>query len=260
MASLHILVDNQGNCDMDGEHGLSILIETDIRFLFDTGQSDLFLRNAFKLGLNLESVSTVVLSHGHWDHGNGLAHTDGYRLIAHPSCFTKRYNKKDRAYCGLAFDQSAAETFLELHLSPSPVWLSPTTVFLGQIPRLHHFEISNTSFFKGRDEDDFLEDDSAIAIKTAKGIVIVTGCSHCGICNIVDYAAKITKTSTIYAIVGGLHLAEVDQKTRRTIEELKKRQVRMVFPLHCTRPAVSTIFNTTFQTPKIKTGDTLKLT
>jgi len=66
---------------MDGfesEHGLSFLIEVDqLRVLFDTGASDLFKHNAARLGIDLGKVDRIVLSHGHWDHGNGLEYIEG---------------------------------------------------------------------------------------------------------------------------------------------------------------------------------------
>jgi len=76
----------------ESEHGLSFLIEVDQKMiLFDTGASDLFRQNSAKLGIDLEKVDRIVLSHGNWDHGNGLEHMAGKRLICYPGCFDKRF-------------------------------------------------------------------------------------------------------------------------------------------------------------------------
>jgi len=88
------------------EHGLSFLIEADRKkILFDTGSSDLFLQSADRLSLDLEEVDRIVLSHGHWDHGNGLAWMKGKPLICHPGCFVKRYRKSGGEYLGLSLSR-----------------------------------------------------------------------------------------------------------------------------------------------------------
>lgn len=79
-----------------------------------------------------------------------------------------------------------AENF-ELILSSGPCQISDNIYFLGEIPRLNDFEAQKTTFSymdNGEKHQDFIMDDTALAIKTAKGLVIVTGCSHAGICNI----------------------------------------------------------------------------
>ena len=96
-----VLVDNAPGGELGAEHGLSYLIDhNNYQLLFDTGHTDLFLRNAEKLGFELAKIETVVLSHGHWDHGNGLVHIKNKTLISHPYAFIKRYRKKDNSYIG----------------------------------------------------------------------------------------------------------------------------------------------------------------
>ncbi|MDX9930050.1 MAG: MBL fold metallo-hydrolase, partial [Bacteroidales bacterium] len=86
-----VLTENNAGELTAEEHGLSYLIESDgRRILFDTGQSDLFLKNAAVMGVSLEGIDMIVLSHGHYDHGNGLEHLGGGKLLCHPGCFVKR--------------------------------------------------------------------------------------------------------------------------------------------------------------------------
>ena len=74
MIRIIVLNDNRcNNKNLDYEHGLSLLIEDNNRkVLFDTGQTDIYLQNASKLGMNLDDIDTIILSHGDYDHGNGL--------------------------------------------------------------------------------------------------------------------------------------------------------------------------------------------
>jgi len=85
------------------EHGLSYLVEYDEKqILFDTGQSDLFKINAGRMNIKLENdIDLIVFSHGHFDHGNGLAWLSGQKLLCHPDCFIKRFSKKDNQFMGL---------------------------------------------------------------------------------------------------------------------------------------------------------------
>jgi 7,8-dihydropterin-6-yl-methyl-4-(beta-D-ribofuranosyl)aminobenzene 5'-phosphate synthase len=88
---ISVLTDNQPGSHIPAEHGLSYLIEYDgKKFLFDTGQSDMFLRNAEAMKISLTNIDMVILSHGHFDHGNGLGYLSGSNMIFHPGCFGKR--------------------------------------------------------------------------------------------------------------------------------------------------------------------------
>ena len=91
-----VLTENVAGGKLLAEHGLSYLIEIDDeKILFDTGHSDVFLKNAKTLEIDIENeVKTIVLSHGHWDHGDGLRFIENKKLITHPASFSKRFGKK----------------------------------------------------------------------------------------------------------------------------------------------------------------------
>ena len=114
-----ILNDNAPGSICASEHGLSYIVEADKTIIFDTGPSDIFLRNADKLQVDLSAIDTVVLSHGHWDHGNGLQYLNGKKLITHPLSFQKKYRKKDRSYIGLPLSEEEASKKFNLILSNS---------------------------------------------------------------------------------------------------------------------------------------------
>ncbi len=99
---ISVLTENCAGSYTMAEHGLSYLIEFDGKtILFDTGQSDMFLKNAQTLNIKMENIDMVILSHGHFDHGNGLSYLSGFNLLCHPGCFEKRYRKTDHTYIGL---------------------------------------------------------------------------------------------------------------------------------------------------------------
>lgn len=255
-----ILTDNHAGPFLKAEHGLSYLIEHEhSRILFDTGQSDLFLKNAGLLGIDTDEINTVVLSHGHFDHGNGLIYFTGKNLICHPGCFVKRYRKSDNGYIGLNRTREQLSSMFRLTTSSEPLFLSDSLVFLGQIPRSTGFESIYTPFVLENNMPDFVDDDSAVAMILSCGIYVVTGCGHSGIVNTLEYAKKVTGVNRICGISGGFHLKENDLQTKETIRYLKQNNVNHIFPSHCTGlPALSSFYNE-FGISQVRTGDTVSV-
>ena len=143
---LTVLNDNTAGRICPAEFGLSFLLEEDKKVLFDLGPSDIFIRNAKALNISLEDIDCIVLSHGHWDHGNGLKYIKNKKLICHPDCFIKRYRKKDDACIGLPLTLEEAKENFELILTKEPYNISENIVFLGEIPRKNNFESTKTPF------------------------------------------------------------------------------------------------------------------
>lgn len=236
---LTFLVDNSAGPGCGAEHGLSIVVETDDTcLLFDSGQSSLFKSNAQSLGIDLNRIELAVLSHGHYDHGNGFEYFAGRRLICHPEIFIRRYREKNGTYIGLSYDRQQAEAWFDLQLSARPAKLSDSVTFLGQIPRLNDFEAKQTLFYDEAGQPDFVPDDSAIVAETAKGLVVIAGCSHSGICNIVDYAFTVTGRNDIAAVIGGFHLKEGSPAIEPTMSYLKSRNIKLLMPCHCVDASV----------------------
>ncbi len=252
---LTVLVDNFAGGELGAEHGISYYIEHDgFKLLFDTGHTDLFIKNAKKLGIELEDVETVVLSHGHWDHGNGLIHLRKKTLVSHPYAFIKRYRKIDNTYIGLNRDWSFYNKHFKLISTRLPYNLTDKIIFLGEIPRENDFEKQQTPYIDQKKEPDYILDDSALVFKLVDGIAIVTGCSHSGICNIVDYAIKISGNENIKLIIGGFHLKHNDKRTKKTVECLKDYEIEKIYPSHCTQlPALSALYDE-FKFEQVKTG------
>ena len=253
---INILTDNIAGGRFKAEHGLSFLIEIDgEKILFDTGHSNVFLENAAQMGINIQDeVDTVVLSHGHWDHGNGLKHLSGKKLLAHPAVFSKRFRKKDHTYVGLNSDREDLEKRFEIVVSKTPVRITPNLWFLGEIPRLNEFEAKTTFYRLDDGEEDFIPDDSALVATSDSGLIVISGCAHSGICNICEYAKKVTGISNISTVIGGFHLKDQGEKTRKTLEYFVDNRVHELLPAHCTEWPAKALFREQFTFPEVKTG------
>jgi 7,8-dihydropterin-6-yl-methyl-4-(beta-D-ribofuranosyl)aminobenzene 5'-phosphate synthase len=247
---LTVLVDNNAIIDSYflAEPALSFYIEDgNKKILFDAGYSNAFLLNADKMGIDLSTLDYVVLSHGHLDHTWGLKHLIKFLnkskkkkrpvLIAHPLAFKTKTHKTE-GNIGSQLTEKALSKNLKLHLCAEPVWLTKKLVFLGQIPRKFSYEGKKSIGFvqiADKKTADTLLDDSAIAYKAKRGITIITGCSHAGICNIVEHARCVCKTKKVSCIIGGLHLLNPNKKQLNgTLKYLKSLKSVRLSACHCT--------------------------
>ncbi|MBI6875230.1 MBL fold metallo-hydrolase [Clostridium aciditolerans] len=241
---LKVLVDNNTYIDQYycGEPAVSYYIEDeDSRLLLDVGYSDLFIRNSKELGINLESISTIVISHGHDDHTRGLkyyfeqSYKNNISIIAHPDAF-KEKEIGNLKICSPILEEELKEK-CNLILSKEPIKVSKNITFLGEIPRVNDFENRKPigkQIIGENSIDDYVMDDTALVYKSEKGIYIITGCSHSGICNIIEYAKEVCKDNRVLGVIGGFHLFEVTKQVHKTIDYLKKNNLKELYPCHCT--------------------------
>ena len=258
---ISILTENCAGPYFRAEHGLSYLIEVDkLKLLFDTGHSDVFLNNAQQLNIDLEKeVETIVLSHGHWDHGDGLQYLEGKTLITHPASFTARYRKNDHSFVGLRCSQEEITANFNVITSERPYFITPAIVFLGAIPRLNDFESDTTTFIDDQGQEDYVPDDSGLAIIQNNQLVVISGCAHSGICNMIEYARTITRIRNIKAVLGGFHLKHQSYQTKRTINYMKDNGISTVFPSHCTELPALSAFHDAFKINQLKSGMVLEV-
>lgn len=229
------------------EHGLSLYIEiNEKKILFDTGQSGEFIINAEKLKIDLNDLDYVVLSHGHYDHSGGfsklLENTNkSFKVIAGNGFFNKKYKSIEEGYKfnGNFFDEEfISQNNISLKcINQDIFYVTEDVMIFSNFERKNDFEILNKKFYiKENDEyviDDF-SDEIALGIKHEKGLVIIVGCSHVGIVNILE---TITQRAgmPIYAIVGGSHLIEADEpRLNNTINYLKEKNINILRLSHCT--------------------------
>jgi 7,8-dihydropterin-6-yl-methyl-4-(beta-D-ribofuranosyl)aminobenzene 5'-phosphate synthase len=248
-----VLVDNTTLIDryFTAEPGLSFCIETSgKKILFDLGYSGIFLANAKKLGIDLLDLDYVVLSHGHIDHTGGLVplmhhfmeatiEHHSYKLpmvIAHPHCFYPR-PMPPLADIGAPFDDAQLRRHFPVILSTSPVWLTDDLVYLGEIPQDNGRIVSKKRIIITPEGNcpDLLLDDTALAFKSDQGLVIITGCSHTGICAIIRYARQVCGEQRIRDVIGGYHLMDDDSAgISMTVNELAALEPAALHPCHCT--------------------------
>jgi len=256
---IKILVDNTALEGFESTHGFSVVIEDDVRFLFDVGPNALFLENAKTMNVDLSDIDTVVLSHGHWDHGNGLLNLSGKRLILHPGCFLERFRKRNNTPVGLSMSKEQLRENYDIVESKIPYWISEQIVFLGEIPRENDFESKESPFLLSDGSADFVPDDSAIAIKGEKGLIVISGCAHAGICNTVAYAKKVCEQEAVFAVLGGFHLKELDEVTNKTIQFFKEEKVSVLGPTHCTSFKVRDEFKKYLDVIELNAGSQVEL-
>lgn len=242
------LIENTGgeHLGLKSEHGLSFFIEKDDhKILFDSGQSGSFIDNARQLKADLIGLDYVVLSHGHYDHSGGIKHltdlTCDFELIMGKGFFDDKYGFKNNCYefLGNSFD----ETFLKQknlthrYIDQPVTELIPDVYIVSQFPRVHNDEVINPRFKiqkNGQFVDDPFSDEILLAIDTTEGLVIVLGCSHPGMKNMLD--ATVTQLNRpIYAILGGTHLVEAsDSSLTLSLDYLKDDNLKVIGVSHCT--------------------------
>ncbi len=158
-------------------------------------------------------------------------------LVAHPLTFLTR-TVNGLGEIGSIISEEKLSNHFTLKLSKEPVWLTENMVFLGEIERKNDFEAKSPigKIVKPNfEEDDYLMDDSALVYKSSRGLVIITSCSHAGICNIVEYAKKICEDDRIIDIVGGLHLLNPSEvQLQGTLQYMKQLRPKEVHACHCT--------------------------
>ncbi|WP_240910552.1 MBL fold metallo-hydrolase [Thermococcus sp. GR6] len=196
--------------------------------------------------LNLEpsSIDYVFLSHCHYDHTGGLLgmlKAIGKRvpIIAHPSIFRRHFITKPHLRdVGVPFRREEVEELTELYLTAEPLEIIEGVYSTGEIRDREDFERVSLEVYTlqdGRVVRDELLDDMSIVLKTSKGLVIVSGCSHAGIVSIVKHAVMLTGEERVRAVIGGFHLIDAsDERIEKTVKAFLELGVEEVYTGHCT--------------------------
>ena len=246
--SITTLVENSVNiAGLRAEHGLSFLIRVGgKKLLFDTGQSDLLLQNAQKMGLFLDDVDAVVLSHGHYDHTGGIEAicqaSPQVKICAHPAVLPPKFAaNSDGTSRFVGLSPNAVETMRESVIrttwTAKPTEVLPGFFVTGEIPRTNAFEDTGGRFFLDGSctRPDPLLDDQALYFDTKKGVVVVLGCAHAGVVNTLDYVSHLTNGRQLETIIGGMHLGGAGPgRLKATIEAFRRLAPEHLHASHCT--------------------------
>ncbi len=222
--------------DCESEHGLSLLVETgENSVLFDTGQSSVFAINAERLGIDLGAVNICVLSHGHYDHGGGLAEflrlNSAAQLYVSPYAFEPHYNGSEK-YIGLNKELEASDriVYVEKEISPVP---GVAIVPWGDVPvryPVNSFGLNKLD--KGLlVPDDFRHEQYMLTEENGRRILF-SGCSHKGVLSIVDRFRPDV-------LVGGFHFMKLDPDTEDAAELQRQASLlcsydTVYYTCHCT--------------------------
>ena len=246
---IKVLVDNTAQSTAyKTEHGFSLWIEYQDRIiLFDVGHGDAIFQNAKTFGLDLAKVDAIVLSHGHYDHTGQLKDVVQVALNAsvfvHPLALNERYSRKETEVKNIGM--SHGDHWMLKHLygkgrvvwTPQPCEIFPGAIVSGQIPRNTDFEDVGGAFFTDVhcQEPDHIWDDQALVLQGEEGAVVVSGCAHSGIINILNYSKSLSKQHRIKAFIGGMHLLNASEdRICRTIEMINQLGVEQIIAGHCT--------------------------
>jgi 7,8-dihydropterin-6-yl-methyl-4-(beta-D-ribofuranosyl)aminobenzene 5'-phosphate synthase len=234
-----------------GEWGFAALVEVDgYRLLYDTGgRPETVLHNAAEMGIDLSTVTDVVLSHHHGDHVAGLltlrralqAKNPAALSRAHvaPGIFQSRRTIKgiegNPILAWRAEYETAGGHFLE-HASATE--LAPGVWLTGPVPRQfneRNWPRSRRLMTTNRLVEDSLPEDQALVVRTERGLVILTGCGHAGVGNIMAYAQRLHEGIPVRAVLGGLHLLDADEaQLAWTASRMRGAGVQYLLGAHCT--------------------------
>ncbi len=235
-----------------GEHGFCALIEkNNEKILVDTGQGLTLKANAKALKIDLSDIKKIVLSHGHYDHTGGLADLmppkGNIDIYAHPDIFAPKYarheneNKKEELFIGNRFTQEYLESNLNarFHFKTKFSQISDGIFFSGIIPRQTDFEQPDKRLLIKQGPSfiqDPLQDDASLLIETSSGPVILTGCAHSGIVNIMNHFSKRTGYKSFHAVIGGTHLGFLnsDEQLEKTMDAFEQYNLELIAVSHCT--------------------------
>jgi len=246
-----ILCDNLvGHLVGFGEHGFSAFIETDRgTYLFDTGGGPSVVKNSLSLGKDLRTVQKIFLSHGHYDHTGGLPEVLKIKgrvdVHAHPHVFLDRIailkedGKETKRFVGIPYKKGYLESLGANFIMNTDFAEVEKGMFLtGEVPRKTSFEKPDSRLFseiEGKTEPDIFLDDQSLTIESEKGSILVLGCAHSGMINIINHVIHKTGKENFYAILGGTHLDFLTpEQLEASIQALNELDMGKIGVSHCT--------------------------
>jgi len=233
-----------------GEHGFSAFIETGQgNFLFDTGSGHSVVINSLVMNKDLKTIQKIFLSHGHFDHTGGLPEVlkmkGAVDVHAHPNVFMDRIaihkenEKETRRFVGIPYKKRYLESLGAHFVLNTEFTEVEEGIFLtGEVPRKTSFEKPDPRLFSLTDEKltrDIFLDDQSLILESDRGLILILGCAHSGMINIINHVINKMGKDKFFAILGGTHLDFLSpEQLEESMKALKMMKIEKIGVSHCT--------------------------
>lgn len=233
-----------------GEHGFSAFIETDNgNYLFDTGSGRSIVPNSFTLNKDLKSIRKIFLSHGHYDHTGGLSEVlkmkGNVDVHSHPHVFLDRIavlkeeGREIKRFIGIRYKKRYLESLgAQFVFNKDFIEVEKGLFLTGEVPRQTPFEKPDPRLFSetdGKTTHDLFLDDQSLILDTDQGMILILGCAHSGMINIIHHTINKMGKGKFHAILGGTHLDFLTpEQLEESIRSLKKMEIEKIGVSHCT--------------------------
>lgn len=240
------LIENTTSCGLETEHGLSLYIQLDNEqnILFDMGQSDLFIKNASHLELSMADVDIAIISHGHYDHGGGLTHFLSHNTHApvyiHQDAFLPHFSQREEGMTYIGLDPKLEHQPRLVKCGDVTTIHPHLTLFADTQGKMCYPHGNRLLFGPDEHTNDTFTHEQHLIIQEGNQTVLVAGCAHQGIVNIMQRCVEITGHAPT-AVVAGLHLVKsglnkADEETfiRCLATEMMRYKNTRYYTMHCT--------------------------
>ncbi len=243
---VHVLVEDKvRRRGFIAEHGLSLFIEDNqFSILFDVGATDIFIHNAKQKELNLDHLDYVIISHGHYDHGNGLDFLIPAlktKILIQEVGLDSKYAKEQENYREIGLSNKSElikrldSNIIKLN---GDYQINEKVRILNSLSSKNDFERVAPEFYVSKNRHivkDLFTDEQILVINSNKGLIVFSGCSHLGIVNWLDRVQQNYPNVPIYALFAGMHLEKASEmQLNKTIEKLSQANISHIYPIHCT--------------------------